>query len=109
MATKRELTNFNKAISNLIFELGGNEKVASKHELRYLINTKAGALDIYLSKPEYHSAIFSIFCKFDNVKSATPILRGDERLNKHNGKWNFHTFDAEEGIQLFTNSLKSII
>ena len=111
MASKIIHENFNKRVIKKITELGAVHH-GSIGSSRYLIETKAGLLNISLHEPR-SSSLFSIFCCFDDTKKATKILTETngfiENLNKYSGKWNFHSISEVRCQTLFETKLKEIL
>ncbi len=51
------------------------------------IETQAGPLHISFDKPVKRQKIFSMFCRFDDVKKGYELTGNS---NKFSGKWNHH-------------------
>lgn len=105
MASKVQMTKFNKKVEKIVLALGG--VVATSY--KWSIETKAGTLFVTVHEPEA-SKLFSIFCRFDNPQLANENLpqscKGN--LNENSGKWNYHFMEEEYCLQLFSSRLKEI-
>ena len=83
----------------------------SEHVWR--IRTKAGILRVMVTLPD-PSALFSIFCQFEDVDKANSIIpvpvKGiKDQLNRFSGKWNFHYTDMKLCLTVFFMELSEII
>lgn len=97
---------FNDKAKAIVEKLGGIAEEKNPYKLK--LNTRAGILNVSLHEPE-KSALFSIFCCFDDEKKAAEILPNDTTLNRHSGKWNFHLSDDKELLQIFKAELKYLV
>ena len=89
---------FNKAIIDYIVSLGA---VKTEDNLRFVLETRYGKLNISLRKPDKQKT-FLIFTQFEEPKRAKGITG-----NPISGKWNFYINDMN-GIKSFKNQIKLI-
>lgn len=97
---------FNKNVEKLVMKLGGS--VTERPDIyKWQIPTKAGLLMVDVHEPS-KSSVFSVFCRFDDVKKANEVLGDNPRLNKHSGKFNYHVYDAKGLLLLMEHEIKTI-
>ena len=95
---------FNKAIIDFIVGLGAvKDKYFSTENLRWVLETRYGKLNISLSEPEKRQDSFFIFRRFEEPERAIMVTD-----NKRSGKWNLCLSDMDEGIKLFKSQIESI-
>lgn len=90
---------FQKMAEELISTLGFI-KAGTDGIYPWSIETKAGAL---------HLAIMDdwIACVFVDQVKARGVLKGDQRLNIHSGKWNW--MSGESDLQAFASEIKRLL
>ena len=106
--SKKRQAKFVKDVKAVLKECGAVEYTGSSYTgYNYHIDTIGGKLDVRIDDDQDY--IFSIFCRFDDVKKAVKMLDGPsyQHLNEFSGKWNFHS-SHEEGLELFKTELSII-
>lgn len=106
MASKKTIEAFNKKVLNIIQEFGAEQIKDNTWSLK----TKAGTLKITFASLDV-SKVFSIFCVFENGRGAIECVsdRGENNLNAHSGKWNFHDTDSKELLREFKAELTHVV
>lgn len=104
---KKRQVKFINDVKAFLKEVGAEDYTGSYTGYQYHIDTIAGKLKIHISDDQ--SYVFSIFCRFDDVKKAVEELDGPafQNLNEFSGKWNFHS-SHESGIEFFKSELSLI-
>jgi len=110
---KARIKSFHKKVKQLVHEYGG---IPAKTKLTlsgydYEMDTKAGPLGITLHEKSdlEGTSVFSIFCRFHDVKKANSLLTNSAGLNQYSGKWNFHFKDEEHCLYAFETELKAVV
>ena len=110
MATKKQHTDFNREVAKYLESIGAETKGKSSFNGEWILKTVAGDLNISVHEPE-RSEVFSLFCRFEDVEKAKlllPVLY-QGHLNQYSGKWNFHTYEADDLLTDFKTELSSLL
>jgi hypothetical protein len=94
---------FNVAVEKLVMKLGGS-LAPQPDTYKWQIPTKGGILLVDVHEPQ-KSALFSVFCRFDDVEKANALNISN---NRHSGKYNFHCADAKELLSDMELHIKAI-
>lgn len=112
MATKAQHTAFNRSVAKYLQSIGAEIKTNTIFHGEWILKTLAGDLNISLHEPE-RSEVFSIFCRFEEVEKANCFIPWNiferKRLNTSTGKWNFHSYDADELLNEFKEELQKLL
>ena len=115
MATKKQHTDFNREVAKYLESIGAETKSKSSFCGEWVLKTVAGDLNISVHEPE-RSEVFSLFCRFEDVEKAKTFvpthaqrLYKNNTMNGYSGKWNFHSYEADELLQEFKTELSSLL
>ena len=115
MATKAAHIAFNRSVSKYLESIGAETKGKSSFYGEWVLKTVAGDLHISVHEPE-RSEVFSLFCRFEDVEKAKTFvpthaqrLYKNNTMNGYSGKWNFHSYDANELLDEFKTELSSLL
>jgi hypothetical protein len=112
----KKLEAFNKKVERIVLEHGG---IVSPHGYKWILNTKAGELLVSVHEARDKGYLYSIFCCFENPKEALKLLvevgleaqsdpRGNGKLNRYSGKWNYHHADERDTLVSFEMNIEKL-
>ena len=113
---KANMKSFHKKVKQLLLEWGAIKQ--DDIQYRYILNAKAGELNISIHEDHdlEGTSLYSIFCRFEDVKKARNFLQvgkndffKDHRLNPHSGKYNFHFSDQLGILTVFEQCIEYLL